>query len=266
MRIYDIYDEESDLSIGTLLYYEKDNRYIIELQDYLDEWTAPLLFTRQVADNDYTILYELSYIWVKERVIPSGRQNINSILSHHKLKEYCEIDFLEISEGRCSQDSLCVKRIYDLPGYVKERLSRNIRECMITEDNQLLCFFVDGTTKKINLLKMTDVAHVEKIRNNGQVLNTAKVGNGGYGILFNDTLELSARSLYEVGKAVPISLDDFILFVKSNVLDTSDSCDLLECSRQNLSYLAKEKYIKSIKDNVRGNLYLKGEILLLDRK
>lgn len=266
MRIYEIYDEESNLSIGTLLYYEKDNRYIIELQNYLDEWTAPLLFTRQVADKEYTILYELSYIWVKERVIPSGRQNINSILLHHKLKEYREIDFLEISEGRCSQDSLCVKKRHDLPDYVKKRLSRNIRECLITDDNQLLCFFMDGTTKKIDVLRMSDVDCVKKIKDNEQVFKTAQVGTGGYGVLFNDALELSSRRLYEAGDAIPISLNDFMSFVKSNILDTSESCNLLECSRQNLSYLVKEQYIHPIKDNVKGNLYLKGDILLMDKR
>ena len=54
----------------------------------------------------YTIPRDISFLWVKERVIPSGRQNIKAILTQHHMETYDEIVILEISEGRCSQDSL----------------------------------------------------------------------------------------------------------------------------------------------------------------
>ena len=88
MKIYEIYDEESDMSLGILMYYEKSKGYVIELQSYLDEWSAPLLFSKYVKENIYTIPSDVSFLWVKERVIPSGRQNINDILKWHNLKEY----------------------------------------------------------------------------------------------------------------------------------------------------------------------------------
>lgn len=46
MKIYEIYDEENDMSLGILMYYEKSKGYVIELQSYLDEWSAPLLFSK----------------------------------------------------------------------------------------------------------------------------------------------------------------------------------------------------------------------------
>ena len=48
MKIFEIIDAELELSMGVLLYYEKEKTCIIELQEYLDEWTAPLLFTSYV--------------------------------------------------------------------------------------------------------------------------------------------------------------------------------------------------------------------------
>ena len=145
MKIFEILDEENERSIGALLYYEKEGTYIVELQDDLDDWTAPLLFTSYVKKNIYTIPREISFLWVKERVIPSGRQNISDILAHHKLKTYDEMKFLEISEGRCSQDSLYIKKIEKLPEYVVERTKKHITECILSEDNMLLCFFADDT-------------------------------------------------------------------------------------------------------------------------
>jgi len=60
-----------------------------------------------------------------------------------------------------------------------------------------------------------------------------------------------------------IALDDLYLSSceTNNLLDTSDSCTLLNCTRQNVSYLAKRSQLTPAKENVNGNLYLKGDVL-----
>ncbi len=261
MKIFEILDEENERSIGALLYYEKEGTYIVELQDDLDEWTAPLLFTSYVKKNIYTIPREISFLWVKERVIPSGRQNISDILAHHKLKTYDEMKFLEISEGRCSQDSLCIKKIEKLPEYVVERTKKNITECILSEDNMLLCFFVDDTIKKVDLTQITHIDGVDKVLGNRSLFQSGKVGTGGYFVTFNDSIDIPAAVLYEAGMYIPLKRKDFIAFVQNNVLDTSDSCNILECSRQNISYMVKQQQLVPIKEEVKGNLYLKGDVL-----
>ena len=102
MKSYAIYDEELNRTsaIGYLFYYEKAESFIIELSKDLDEWDAPILFQGLVRKGIYTVSRDISFLWVKERVIPSGRQNIGSILKNHKLKEYSEIAFLSLSKGR----------------------------------------------------------------------------------------------------------------------------------------------------------------------
>ena len=87
-------------------------------------------------------------MWVKERIIPSGRQNIGDILNNHKLKEYDEMKFLELSNGRCSQDSLYIKKAEKLPEYVIKRQKDNLKDCTVLADFHLLCFFNDDTTRK----------------------------------------------------------------------------------------------------------------------
>ena len=65
----------------------------------LSEWEAPLLFQGLVKKGIYTVSREASLMWVQERVIPSGRQNIGLILKTHKLKEYSEIALLSLSNA-----------------------------------------------------------------------------------------------------------------------------------------------------------------------
>ncbi len=266
MKIYEILDREEESSVGTLLYYEKSRTFIIELTDCLDEWNAPLLLTAYVKRGTFTIPRDISLMWVRERIIPSGRQNIGMILRSHNLSEYDEMTFLEKSGGRCSQDSLYIRRLSQIPDYVKERRQRNLKDCTLCAGRTLLCFFLDGTVKKVSLnsYKSSDENEntaVRKILENDALYSSGKITAGGYAVTFNDSLDLSAASLYESGVTVPLSLNDFLSFVKGNMLDTAEACDVLSCSRQNLDYLAKKGAISPVRERVRGNLYLKGEVL-----
>jgi hypothetical protein len=261
MKIFEIIDAETDLLSGILLYYEKARDCIIELPEYLDEWTAPLLFTSFVKRGIYTIPREFSFMWVKERVIPSGRQNIKSILEQHHLKAYDEMKFLEISEGKCSQDSMYIKKIETLPDFVIKRQRKNIIECALLGDYTLLCFFADDEVRKIDLKKLQDVEDMDKVTKNERLYQTGQVGTGGYFVTFNNSIDVPAGVLHEAGEKISLSINDFKMFIQSNILDTTGSCNMLECSRQNISYLVAQGQLPPIREDVRGNLYLKGDVL-----
>lgn len=265
MKSYAIYDEELNRTsaIGYLLYYEKSDSFIIELCEDLEEWDAPLLFQRLVREKIYTVPRDISLMWIKERVIPSGRQNIGSILKNHKLKEYSEMSLLALSKGRSSQDSCYIAEVseQEIPKNICDRMKKNIWDCFPTEDNQLVCLFKDGLVEKADLSqlleKYKDISYVVE---NKMLRDSVKVGPGGYSIIFNDSIEIRAVDLRVTGQSIPLTSKDFYNFVRRNVLDTTKTCDMLQCSRQNLSYLVKEKKIKPIIYGTKENLYLKGEI------
>ena len=264
MKSYAIYDEELDRRlIGCLFYYKKSQSFIIELNEELDEWEAPLLFQRLVREKKYTVPREFSLMWVKERVIPSGRQNIGSILRNHKLKNYSEMALLRLSRGRCSQDNCYIEEIEleNIPDYVKERMRKNVCECFPTEDNQLVCLFYDDVVKKIELMKLVkQYKELSYVLKNRELLDSVSVGCGGYSIVFDDSIEIQVSDLRRVGQTIPLTAGDFYNFVCRNVIDTTKTCDMLQCSRQNLSYLVKEKKITPIICGTKENLYLKGGV------
>ena len=171
MKIFEILDKENKLSVGILLYYEKSRTFVIELQDGLDELTAPLLLTSFVKNGILTIPREISALWVRERIIPSGRQNIDAILKTHKLREYDEMKFLELSGGRCSQDSLYIKKVSELPEYVTDRMCRNLNDCVPCEGRRLLCFFADGLIKMADLNELSVRAEENDARREGKFKN-----------------------------------------------------------------------------------------------
>lgn len=261
MKIFELIDNEAHISIGCLLYYEKEKSFIIELQDNLTEWTAPLLFAEAVKHNKYTVYRELSLRWVKERIIPSGRQNISSILANAKLSAYNEIDLLERSKGKCSQDNIFLREMDSIPEFVAERMRHNLTEFVFCGGTHFLIFFSDGTVRKIDLNELAEIEGIEKILSNKLVLQSGQIAAGGYCVTFNDSIDVPASLLYSAGIAIPLTLDDFLCFVQNNIVDSSECCSILECSRQNLAYLVSKNKLSPVKKDVKGNLYTKGNIL-----
>lgn len=265
MKIYAIYDEETyrDLALGYLFYYEKANEFIIELSACLDEWEAPILFQGLVRKGIYTVPKDISLLWIRERVIPSGRQNIGSILKNAKLKEYNEMALLALSKGKCSQDSCYIEEISseELPEEIRKRSDKNIIECFPTEDKQIICLFRDNTVRKVDLSIMAtynrDISHILK---NDELLYSVKVGVGGYSISFNETIEIASSTVREKGMLLPISANDIFGFVRTSIVDTTTACDMLQCSRQNLSYLIKTKKLVPIICGTKENLYTRGAV------
>lgn len=89
--------------------------------------TLPLWAMWCEYEKIYTVSEDISLTWVKERVIPSGRQNIGSILKNYKLKEYSEMALLSLSKGRCFQDNCYIEDIpeTDIPENKRDRMRKN---------------------------------------------------------------------------------------------------------------------------------------------
>lgn len=265
MKSYAIYDEDLDrvTAIGYLFYYEKAEKFIIELCRDLDEWSSPLLFQGLVKKGIYTIPHTISLMWVQERIIPSGRQNIGSILKNHKLQSYNEMALLSLSKGKCSQDHCYILEVEvdDIPEEIRDRNGKNVEECFPTKDGQLICMFRDNGVRKVNLEKLKErYKEIVYVLQNRRLLESVKVGVGGYSVVFNDSIEVAVDDLRAIGKLLPLSADDFYGFVQRNVVDATQVCDMMQCSRQNLSYMVKEERIAPIIAGTKANLYTRGAV------
>ena len=262
LRAYALFDRYLNDTVGVLLYYKKEKTFIVELKDSLDEWTAPLLFAGLVKKGIFTVPRDITLAWVRERVIPPGRQNIDAILTHHRLKEYDEMKLLELSGGKCSQDEICIKELDALPAYVERRMSKNLAEAVMCENGRILCIFRDNTVRLFDLKEhKDDIEDIEKILSNPALYESGKVGTGGYFLTFNDSMDIPAATLYRNSVLLPLTLSDLIAFIRKNVADTSATCRMLGCTRQNLTYMQDKGQLAPVKNDVKGNLFLKGDVI-----
>lgn len=87
-----------------LFYDEQNEKFSIKIAESSDFSRLPLILGF-LFEKGYT---EIDDYWsrrfVKERIVPSERQNIGEILKKNGLTEYKEIDMLRLSKGSCCQD------------------------------------------------------------------------------------------------------------------------------------------------------------------
>ena len=221
------------------------------------------MFQGLVSKGRYTVSKDISLMWVQERIIPSGRQNIGGILKTHKLKEYSEIAMLTLSKGHSAQDDCYIKEVSgeEIPDEIKGRWLGNVVECFPTESGDVVCLFQDNTAALVRLQKLEEkYKDIQYVLRSRELLESVQVGAGGYYISFNESIEIEVADLRNVGALLPLKANDFYGFVQKNVIDTTNACFMIDCSRQNLSYLVREKKLTPIIQGTKENLYTKGEI------
>lgn len=118
---------------------------------------------------------------------------------------------LEISSGRCSQDHLYIKELDCLPEFVKKRKQQNLIDCVLSEKNTVVCFFKDGTVKKIALDQLSEVDGVDKVMKNTALFESGEVGTDGYCLTFNHSIDVPAKKLYEIEEALPLKKQILII-------------------------------------------------------
>lgn len=265
--IRDEYDNEKK-DLAYLLYYEKGKQFYIELPDDVDEWEAPLLFASFVNKGERTINSYWSKEWVRQRITPSDRQNISDILRDNKLKEYDEFDLLMLAKGRCAQDDYYLTELEEkeLPKDVTKRFRMRIEDVVPLQGNNLLVFFSDGTIKKCSL---TDYFKQNQrfsiLLSRPELFFAIKTQIGGYGVMWDYSLMISHKTLYKIGKTIPLTVDDFKLFVTERIVNTSEAAEILGCSRQYVNELVKKQLLHPVKTFEKNTLFLKSEVLQRNR-
>ncbi len=271
MKTYVIRDKDRDIpnEIGYLFCYEKAEEYIIELCDDLDEWEAPLLFQKFVREKKYTIPRDAAKMWVRERVVPSGRQNIGAILKQEKLNEYNEMKLLVLGRGKSSQDNCYIEKISydDIPECIKQRSNKNIEECFVSSNENIVCLFKDNTVKKVSLEKLQktykELLYIRRRKLEEQRL---EISAGGYSISIDNSVDIFVEDLRSPLYEETIIAEDFRLFATRNIVDTTEACERLSCTRQNLSYLIKSGQIKPLMGTSKENLFTVGSVERLNQE
>lgn len=265
MKIFAIRDEEDVTckDLAYLVYYEKDRKFYIEIPDGIDEWEAPLLISSFVKRGIKRLDAYWSKMWVQQRIVPSDRQNLGDILRDNNMVSYDEYQLLLLSKGRCAQDELYIVPIKEeeLPSEYLKRMGKKIDEIIPLKDYNVLVFFNNGKTKKCDLKKLLQEDRFKPVLGNDSLFESVFIEAGGYGVAWDDNMVISNIVLYEMGVDVPLTKEDFGMFVKHNVVNSTEARQLLDCSRQNINDLIKREKLKPIKSTLKNHLFFRSDII-----
>jgi hypothetical protein len=96
---------------------------------------------------------------------------------------------------------------------------------------------------------------------NEDIFSLAQVESGGYGVFWTPDLDASEGELWENGVEIPLSAGDLTLFIRENILNTTEAAEILSCSRQNVDDLIRRKKLNPIKMYPKGNIFLKSDVI-----
>lgn len=248
--------------IGYLFYHEKSDAYSIELSEELTVKDSPIFFEAFVERGRYTVDPEFSRRWVESRVVPRDRQNIRSILKENGLKEYDTFRLLMIAEGRCAQDECAVFPVKDirLPMWINERLEKKLEFVQPLDAWTLLLVYRNGEIWRLDAEEL--LAHNMRTMNilyRPDKHRAAKKMPGGEGVEWSDGVFLTAAELYGKGQKLPLTKGELDALVKNYVVDTSEICYELDCTRQYVSKLVRENGLEEFKATS-GRLFARSDV------
>lgn len=266
MKIFAIRDETdfTDKDIAYLIYFEQDKRFYIELPDDADPWETPLILSSFLEKGQRTVNAYWSEMWVRQRIVPSDRQNLGQILKANDLETYDEFELLMLADGRCAQDDYYLTPVSegDFPENFILRFQKKVEDVIPLAKRRLLVFFRDGSVKKCDLEPiLAESNSFSPIIRSEELFRHVSIQPAGYGISWGENLNIADETLYNCGVDIPLTLDDFRQFVASRIVNTAEAAEILECSRQNIDDLIRRGKLHPVKATPRNNLFLKSEII-----
>lgn len=265
MKIFAVKDsnDSSDKILAYLFYYEINKEFYIELPLDVDMWEAPLLLSTFVEKGIYSVDSFFSKLWVDQRIVPPDRQNLGHILRDNKLKEYDEYKLLLLGEGRCAQDEYYITPIsyHMLPEEIRYRFNQKLVDITPLSDFGMIAFFRNGLTKKCNLKPFIENNRLYRhILADDSLFREVQMQTDGYGITWGEQLSISCYDLFKTGTLLPLSASDFHDFIIYRTVGTSETCELLECTRQNVDDLVRRDKLSPIRCYAKNKLFLKSDI------
>ena len=265
MKLYAIRDDSMSPQsvIGYLAHYEKSNTFVIELAPDLSAEDAPLFFSSFIKKETRTLDPQWSLCWVRQRIVPTDRQNLGMILRSNHLREYDEMKLLLLGHGRCAQDDCSIAPVTDssLPFWMLQRHSRRLKMILPIRNFRMLAAYRDDSVIICNL---SEFIHTERryqiLARDPERYEKAVITPGGSGLTWGSGLFLSAEELKSYGTALSLTLSDLLQFSDSTLLDTAQVCDMLGCTRQYVDSLVRQGKLQVIKQTGKARFYLKSDV------
>jgi hypothetical protein len=104
--VFELHDGALGKQVGVFRYNTDAKKFSMSIFSEFSAIDLPLSLDIFAANGKYELDDKDVLTWIRGRIVPSGRQNINSILKELDLPEYDEFGILMHTMARCDKDEL----------------------------------------------------------------------------------------------------------------------------------------------------------------
>ena len=267
MQTYVLRDEDiGDRNLAYFFYYPSKKEWYIELEDDVTEWDLPMILDHFAKRGERSIPSYWSRRFVENRIVPSDRQNLGSILKNNKLSEYDEFALFVLAEGRCAQDFCHIKKCNpnEIPANIVERRNKRIDFAWMLSEKSMLVFMSGGDSYLVDMqIFGANNGFYERISKYLAQLKLLDTDIDGSRIKLGQSFSMSKEEIVKNGSRLPLSFDDLKEIIERETISTSEAMELLNCSRQNIDDLVKRKKLAPLDIRANSKLFLRSDVLRL---
>lgn len=265
MRLFALKDstDPDAVTIAVLCCYEAEREYYIDMPAGTDPWTVPFVLSSFATRGRWAVPPDWSRRWVESRLVPQSRQNLGEVLKENNLESYDTLRLLELTDGRNSQDDCYLERI-DLvtaPKWFRERESKRIVEAVPLGAYRLLVAFRTGEVRVCDAHDFeVKVPGIERVLAKPDLFDRCEMALGGRGVRWGSSIWISDERLRIAGQAIGLTWDDLARIAPALLLDTAETSQILDCTRQNVSALAKRGSLTPVKSGGKSTLFIRADV------
>ena len=112
LKNFVLYDGNLDnRQVGVFSYDAEKKQFAMSIDNSISIDDLPLSLEILVHKGNYQVGHDDALRWVRGRICPPGRHNINEILSGINLKEYDEFELIAATGAKCDKDEVYMLEI-----------------------------------------------------------------------------------------------------------------------------------------------------------
>lgn len=266
MKIYAIKSDEDrtkERVFGYLFYYEKEEKFHIEIPKDVDFWEAPMILDHFIEDGSYFVGEYYSKKWVENRIIPQDRQLLGKILKDNNLEYYDEFRLLTLATGRCAQDHFYISPVKyeDISEEIKERISNNILDASFISEDIVWFTMKSGEIYEVECMGDSKLEMFKRLMAYYNLVTDAVISPAGNSLILGGNFEFTREDVIKYGRKLPVNTNTLKKYMADILVNSEEAAAILDCSRQNIDDLVKRGKLTPIKTGANGNIFLKNDVL-----
>lgn len=136
-----------------------------------------------------------------------------------------------------------------------------VKHITTLSDLKMLVEFNTGVIKLYDAHELLEKYDLCAPLKNPEIFGKAFVPHGGYGVIWDENMDISEWGLWEGGIELPLTHQDMALFIRNNAITTDNACGLLNCTEQQFERLREKYEILPVIETDSEKFYSKSEIL-----